>query len=476
MIPNLRPFQRTFLRNALAPGIETAGLSIPRGNGKSALAAHILERALTPTDSLFQQGKEYILCSGSLEQARTVFRFVRAALEPVGGYRFLDSTTQIGITHVRSNTRLRVRSSSGKTMMGLVDVPLLVMDECGSFEAIGGQLMHEAVQGAMGKPGSPLKAVYISTLAPARAGWWHNMIEDGSHGSTYVQSLQGRRDRWDSWPEIRRCNPLANVDANFRRRLLEERNDARTDTRKMAAFLSYRLNLPSADESEMLLSVDDWQRVIGREVPERQGQPIVACDLGGGRAWSAAVAAWQGGRVEALAVAPGVPGLDEQERRDRVPGGTYRALVDRGLLQVADGLRVQPPSQLWAAIRDRWGIPVNVLCDRFRLAELEDAIGTDTTVEPRVSRWSEASADIRALRGYAKDGPFAVPESDRPLVAASLAVTEVKNDDQGNTRIVKSSANTARDDVGAALALVAGAYWRAEHFGIPSGPAHVVIR
>ena len=62
------------------------------------------------------------------------------------------------------------------------------------------------------------------------------------------------------------------------------------DSRLKARFLSYRLNRPSGDESEVLLTVGDWEKVTAREVPERQGRPIVGVDLGGGRAWSAAVA------------------------------------------------------------------------------------------------------------------------------------------------------------------------------------------
>ena len=93
-------------------------------------------------------------------------------------------------------------------------------------------------------------------------------------------------------------------------------------------FLSFRLNRPSGDESQVLLSVSDWERVTAREVPEREGRPIVGVDLGGGRAWSAAVAVWGNGRVECRAVAPGIPSLDEQERRDRQPQGTYTKLYD----------------------------------------------------------------------------------------------------------------------------------------------------
>ena len=82
-------------------------------------------------------------------------------------------------------------------------------------------------------------------------------------------------------------------------------------------------------------------------------------------------------------------------------------------------------------------------------------------MEPRVSRWSESTFDIRALRKMVRDGPLSVEESSRPLLIASLSVAMVKNDDQGNTRLVKRKNNQARDDVAAALTLAAGAYARA---------------
>ena len=286
------------------------------------------------------------------------------------------------------------------------------------------------------------------------------MVDSGSRGSTYIQALRGNRRRWDSWHEIRRCNPLANIDATFRAKLLEERDDARRDTRLQARFMSYRLNIPTADEADTLLTVDDWERMTARPVPDVAGRPIVALDLGAGRAWSAAVAVWESGRVEALAVAPGIPSLADQERRDRVAPDTYESLQARGVLQIAVGLRVPAAAAIWASLVDRWGIPAAVVCDRFRLPELADVVQGDAPLEARVSRWSEASADIRDLRRLAKDGPWSVDADSRLLIAASLAAAVVKSDDQGSTRLTKAPNNTCRDDVAAALVLAAGAYQR----------------
>ena len=462
---SLRSFQKHFLRAALAPGVDTACFSLPRGNGKTWLAAHILTRCLTPGDSLYVKGSEYLLCAASIEQARLCFRFVREALEPLGRYRFIDSATRIGITHLESNTRLRVLSSNGKTAMGIVGSPVVVCDEPGSWEVVGGSLMFDAMQTAQGKPGSPMRIIYIGTLAPmatAPGHWWHDLVTGGSWGSTYVQTLRGNPDKWDTWPEIRRCNPLTAVSADFRAKLLEERDAARSDTRLKARFLSYRLNVPSADEAAMLLDVEDWQRCLTRTVAQREGRPIVGVDLGGGRAWSAAVAVYQNGRVEALALAPGIPDLEAQAKRDRQPPHLYQTLADAGVLFVDEGKRVQSPGVLWAMIQETWGQPALTILDRFRYPEMLDVAGPGVNLEARVTQWSDASFDIRALRAAVKDGPANVAESARDLLTVSLARARVENDKSGNHRMVKSDRhnNTSRDDVAAAWLLAEGSVAR----------------
>ena len=465
----LEPFQDRFLKAATGPNVHLAALSLPRGNGKSRLAAYLVERILNPADPLFRPGTESVLCAASIEQAKIVHRFARAELEPLGGYRFIDSATRAAILHVSTNTRLRVLGSNGKTAFGLVNCPWVVADEPGSWETTGGQLLFDAIETAKGKPGSPLRSLYIGTLAPAMTGWWHDLALSKSGQGRAILALQGDREKWDSWREIARVNPLTKIAPEFRKQLRSELQAAKADTRLKARFMSYRLNLPSADEATMLLSVDDWDRMTDRPVAERSGRPIVAIDLGGGRAWSAATAIWQSGRIEAIAVAPGIPDIEAQEARDQVPAGTYAGLVDTGKLRLAHGLRVQPPSALYQAVIEEWGQPELIVCDRFRLGELRDVVN-GTQVIPRVSRWSEAGDDIRALRRLVKDGPFTVEALSRPLLAASLSVAMVKNDDQGNTRLVKKGSNNAsRDDVAAALVLGAGVYQRARTLPKRSG-------
>ena len=187
----LKAFQKRFLKAALSPAVDVAALSLPRGNGKSALAGDLLARVLDPEDDLFRPGTESVLLAASIEQARIVYRFVRSEIEPKGGFRFLDSVTRCGITHTDTNTRLRIIGSNGKTAMGLVNCPWAICDEPGSWEVRGGALMWDALSTALGKPNSPLRIVLIGTLAPATTGWWPELIERGTQGSTYVQSIVG---------------------------------------------------------------------------------------------------------------------------------------------------------------------------------------------------------------------------------------------------------------------------------------------
>ena len=174
--------------------------------------------------------------------------FIRQALEPTREYRWIDSTTRLGATHIPTNTKLRAISSNAKTSFGLVNVPIVVIDEPGALEIVGGQMLADSLFTAQGKVGSRLKLILIGTLAPTATSsghWWYDLVTGGTKGTTHVQYFHGELETWDKWQTIRKANPLVAVDADFRRKLQEERDAGRRDTREKARFLSYRLNLPT---------------------------------------------------------------------------------------------------------------------------------------------------------------------------------------------------------------------------------------
>lgn len=279
---DLLPFQRRFVKATLSPDVDTSCLSIPRGNGKSSLVAWLAARTLTPGDDLHVPGVENYIIAASIGQARrTVFKLLREQLgDDEKTYKFAESHTSCHIFHRKTKARVSVLASGAKQAQGLVRCRWAFCDEPGSWLPVEGANMADALLTAQGKPGCDLKAIYIGTLAPALDGWWHELVGRGSRRSTYVQALQGNIKRWSEWPAIRAVNPLMARFAKSRAKLLEQRDDALGDARLRAAFQSYRINVPSLDETAVLLTVSDWESVEAREVPHRFGRPVVGLDLG----------------------------------------------------------------------------------------------------------------------------------------------------------------------------------------------------
>ena len=122
---------------------------------------------------------------------------------------------------------------------------------------------------------------------------------------------------------------------------------------------------------------------------------------------------------------------------------------------LAEGLAVPPVKMLLPYVLG-W-MPRAIICDRHRLEELVDQ-KVRVPIIPRIPRWSNSTADVRALRRFVRDGNLAFAPESRALLKASLSVCRVENDDSGNVRMVKHGTNNkARDDVGAALILAAAA-------------------
>ena len=194
------PFQNRFLKDISDPRYRTVAASWPRGCGKTTVAGYIAARALTPGDPLFVPGGEIVLFAGSIEQTRLVYRQCLGFLDEAGRldeYRLVDSATRVAIKHNATRTRLKAIGSNPKTSLGLVGVPLAILDEPGALHTTGGTAIWDAIRTAQGKPGSPLKAILIGTIAPAEPNsWWPTLIEGGSTGSTSVHILQGRENRW----------------------------------------------------------------------------------------------------------------------------------------------------------------------------------------------------------------------------------------------------------------------------------------
>lgn len=452
-------FHADFIRAAFADDIQIAALSVPRGSAKTWIAGMLAAAGITPGSPLWEPSIETLVVSGSLEQSRTLLGFVKEALgeDLEEHYRVLDSGQRLAVTHKATSTRLRVLSSSGKRAMGLANFGTIYADEPGSWELRGGQLLHDALRQSLGKrPGQRL--VLIGTRAPAPDGsWWPGLLDAGSGAGVHVTVRTAPRDEpWDAWPTIRKVNPLLMHNASLRATILRERDEARRNPTLRPAFEAYRLNRQVDVYSDPLVPVEVWRAVEAREAPPRSGRPIVGMDLGGERAWSAAWCLWPNGRSECYAVCPGIPDLAERERADAMPRGLYRRLAEDGVLIVDEDLHVSRPSVLVDHLVAEGIRPEVVLCDRFAIGTLRDAVAGRWPIRDRVTRWSEATEDVAGFRQVAADGPLSIAPHCRALARTSIGQATVKSDDQGSARLEKRRHGRSRDDVAVAGVLAAG--------------------
>ena len=220
----------------------------------------------------------------------------------------------------------------------------------------------------------------------------------------------------------------------------------------MRAFRAYRCNSGSSEVSRQhLLTAEDWA-AAGEDPPERDGPVVWGVDIGGSRSGTAVVACWLGsGRAEALLALPEQPGLEDREKLDQVPPELYRAAVEDGDL-IVRGRRAPDVRAIVAGAARRFGKPVAVACDAWKVDQLQDALEEcDLRPELALRRqgWHHAGQDAESLRAI-------LGERFRPVRSGvwdwSLSRAILRADPAGNVRIERRRC----DDLAVASSLAAG--------------------
>ena len=452
----LLPFQSSYVA-AVSRKEKPAGvlaLSVPRGNGKSWLCGGLVARSLTPGDPLFEPGVENILVSSSMNQARIVLDFARAALGDSEKYRWRND----GVVHLESRARVRIVSSDARRALGLgASCRLVIADEPGAWSPIQGRRLWDAMFTSLGKRKTQI--LIVGTLAPAPltgpASWWPSLVAEGSGDGQHVALIQADPAKWRDFGEVLRVNPVSSINPFLRETLEREHRAALKSERAARTFRQFRLNIPGEPtESQPLITSAEWERVCARPVPDRAGHPVVGVDLGGNRSWSAAAALWPSGRIESWALAPGDSTLAEQEHEDHVADGAYAELVKSGGLSVDAGRAVPDVglllSRVWA-----WE-PLAIVSDPHRSPELHKAVSGRARVVERARGGGESTSNVQSLRKLLLDSNAGVVAESRALLAAAWAQTNLVISNDGQTKVTKLDARRSRDDAAAALLLAAG--------------------
>ena len=455
---DLLPWQRRFIRGALRPGVSTAALSIARGNGKTGLVGAIA--AAAAAGPLAVPRGEVVIVASSFGQARVAFSDVLAFLGPTieaepRAWNVSDSPQRAELRHRPTGSTVKAIGSDPRRAHGLRPV-LVLADEPAQWPANTSDAMYAALETSLGKvEGSRLIAL---GTRPATAENWFARLLDG--GADYSQQYRAPAEAPPylarTWA---RANPSAAYWPDLRDKIMAGARRAREDVAALARFRALRLNQGVADvDRPVLLGAETWRGLEADILPAPTGPLVFGVDLGSSAAMSAVSAYWpQCGRLEVLAAFPATPELAVRGRRDNV-GGLYGRMAARGEL-VMLGARVVDVGALLGLAMARWGPPAVVVADRWREAELLQAL-EESGLPPGglVSRgqgFRDGGEDVRAFRRAAVDGRLVTPPS--LLMRSAMAEAVVQMDAAGNSKLAKGAQSgrrqAARDDAAAAAIL-----------------------
>ena len=292
--------------------------------------------------------------------------------------------------------------------------------------------------------------------APADAEHWFSKQLAGA--ADYAQIHAARPDdppyRVRTW---RKANPSLAHMPDLLVAIRNESGQAKEDPALLAGFQALRLNLGTADtEVSTLLDAGLWRAIEAR--PDPAGPCVWGIDLGTSHAQSAIACYWpETGALLALAAFPCEPGLAERGLRDGV-GALYTECARRGELLTLGGRSTDIAELLQAAL-DRFGRPARIVADRWREAELRDALDKAgvpaAAFETRGMGFRDGAADVRAFRRACADGR--VVPAQNLLLRSAMAEARTLSDPAGNAKLAKANQGgrrfRARDDAAAAAIL-----------------------
>ena len=457
----LLPWERRFIRGAFRASGDAA-LSVARGNGKTALVAALACAVADPDGPLHGRRREVVAVASSFAQARLAFEDVLSMLRektglPKGEWRVQDSANTATIEHRASGARVRCIGSDPRRAHGLRPA-LALTDEPAQWEAAKSDKMLAALRTGLGKvPGSRLIA--LGTRPVGGDHWFAKMLREADYAQVHAAPDDAPPFRLAT---IRRANPSYDHLPSLRQRLAKEAAEAKRDSGLLASWRALRLNQGVEDaEVSVLLDAALWASCEGEAA--REGPCVWGIDLGTSAAQSAVAAYWPAtGRLESLAAFPAEPSLAARGLADGV-GRLYADCANRGEL-VTMGGRAVDVAGLLAAAMDRFGRPARVVADRWREAELRDALEAagvpPAAFEIRGMGFQDGGADVRAFRRAFADGSASpVPSL---LLRSAMAEARTVADSAGNAKLAKASQGgrrlRARDDAAAAaiLAVAAG--------------------
>ena len=174
------PWQARFVRGAFGEGVQSAALSVGRGNGKSTLVAGIACSALD--GPLAVPRSEVLIVAASYQQGRVCFDHLKAFMDDrltdKRTWRVQDTMQVAIITNRQTGASVRVLGSDPRRAHGLAPV-LVLCDEPAQWPESTATRMVAALRTAAGKQ-PHCRFVALGTRAADATHWFEKMLTGGA--------------------------------------------------------------------------------------------------------------------------------------------------------------------------------------------------------------------------------------------------------------------------------------------------------
>ena len=446
------PWQKKFIRGFL--GADISALSVARGNGKTSLLAAVGAAALS--GPLARSRGEVLLVAGSFDQAKISFDHILNFLPRNNErYRVQDSANNATVLDKETGCTLRCSGATARLLHGRAP-HLILCDEPASWLHTQVEKIVAAILTSLGKHDNS-RVVFLGTRPGQESHFFQKMLDGGA---AFSACYSAPKELWENKPfllsTIMRANPSLAHMPDLKKAICADAERAKKDESLLPSYLALRLNAGVSDVVEsVLIEAGTWEKCEGNA--EAKSPTVWGIDLGGSAAQSAIACFWpRTGRLEAVSAFPEHPGLQTRGARDGV-SSLYENCHRRGELIIAGKYTTDVHELLRVALA-RWGKPSQIVCDRYREADLREALGKAGIPLCRLvfrgQGFRDGAQDVRDFRKACLDGNVVPVKS--LLIRSAMSVARTVSDVSGNAKLAKTGQGKrpgARDDAAAACIL-----------------------
>lgn len=455
---DLQEWQKDWIRGAMPDGIQQAGLSIARKNGKTML--NVLMEACFLAGPWNFTGWVGIACADVGDHAALMMSY----LEMISNMNHLGilfrKSPRPGRAYGKNRSELHFLAADKNRTGHASNADVVWLDEAGALEE-GQRPLWNALYSAIGS-----KDGKMICIGNQREGPMFRELEAKADASQMVWWRRFRTPN-DVDPMDESLWHLANPGLGASKTveyLRGKAEDGLISPGNMNYFMSFDLNMDVAPERESIVSVRQWRSVVQEDAGPRAERVVLGVDMGGSVSMSAAFAiGLRSGACRMWTAFSSEPDILSRGRMDGVDN-TYQLMLERGEMRLHPGAVVDAAQFVSDVVLDLQGAgcPVAIVgADRYRKAEFGQALreaGVRTEVAWRGQgrgATADGSNDIRAFQRLVFNGMIAAPES-LGMVNAILN-SHIEYDNALNPRLEKNKSRGRIDLLSAAV--IAAGIW-----------------